>query len=233
MEMNYYIIIFLISIILIFVLTHLRPLNTIEIEYMSKKRRKKSIRIYFTFNKYEFGANSQFKKSMNSSGKFYQIQEDLFDFPSIAAALLKYKKHEWVIVAFEKNRLIDLIWINKGENKSSVHIKLNTENMIHHSKINEYSSILIFHNHPNSNPSYYDCTKPSEQDIKLAYEYSNELNHNDCNLLEFVCERGKHYEYFSSVSDNFLPLINFEMDIENLNNISKYQNLKLHCERIF
>jgi hypothetical protein len=232
MESIYIILLFLI-IILLFVLIHLRPLNASETESLSKKRRKKSIRMHFKFSKYEFSANSQFKKSMNSSGKFYQIQEDLYDFPSIAAALLKYKKHEWIIIAFEKNRSIDLIWINKGEDKSSVQIKLNTKSMIHYSKTNEYSSILIFHNHPNSNPSYYDCTKPSEQDVILAKEYANELNHNGYNLLEFVCERGKHYEYFSSISNKFLPLMNYKTDIENLNNISKYQNLKLHCERIF
>jgi hypothetical protein len=233
MEAIYYIILFFLITILIFVLIHLRPLKASETESLSKKRRKNSIRMYFKFSKYEFSANSQFKKSMNSSGQFYQIQEGLYDFPSIASALLKYKKHEWAIIAFEKNRSIDLIWINKGEDKSSVQIKLNTESMIHYSKTNDYSSILIFHNHPNSNPSYYDCTKPSEQDVILAKEYANELNQNGYNLLEFVCERGKHYEYFSSISDKFLPIMNYKTDIENLNNISKYQNLKLHCERIF
>jgi len=36
---------------------------------------------------------------MNPNGTFYRINESLFGFPATVAALLKYKKHEWIIIA--------------------------------------------------------------------------------------------------------------------------------------
>lgn len=57
---------------------------------------------------------------MNPNGTFYRISENLFGFPSTATALLKYKKHEWIIIAFEKDKRAELIWLNKGFDRSGV-----------------------------------------------------------------------------------------------------------------
>ena len=57
---------------------------------------------------------------MNPNGKLYRINEPLFVFPSIAAALLKYKKHEWIVIAFEKEKKISSAWLNKGFDRSGV-----------------------------------------------------------------------------------------------------------------
>nr|MBC7244231.1 hypothetical protein [Chloroflexota bacterium] len=94
--------IFLITIV--FVFTHLRPLNEGEINQLATKRRNKQIRGYFSFAAGEFDVNREFKKRMNPNGTFYRINEGLFEFPSIAAALLKYKKHEWISIAFENQK---------------------------------------------------------------------------------------------------------------------------------
>ena len=39
---------------------------------------------------------------MRADGRFYKIEERLFEFPALATGLLKYKKHEWIIIAFER-----------------------------------------------------------------------------------------------------------------------------------
>jgi len=105
--------------------------------------------------------------------------------------------------------------------------------MVKIAKQENYTSVLIFHNHPNSHPNYYDCTKPSKQDIKSANSFAKILNSNGINLVEFVCERGKHYEFFLSPSNKFLPLTEFIKTIEKVNGKSKLKNLFLHFERFF
>jgi len=97
---------------LIFVFTHLRPLTEDEVKQLGTKRRGKQIRGYFSFAAVGFNVDKEFKKQMNPNGTFYRINEGLFEFPSIAAALLKYKKHEWIIIAFEKHKKIGLMEVS-------------------------------------------------------------------------------------------------------------------------
>jgi len=216
-----------------FIVTHLRPLTKDEVKSLAGKRRNRQIRMYFSFDTRELSVNKEFKKRMNPNGTFYKINENLFGFPSTAAALLKYKKHEWIIIAFENNKTIDLIWLNKGFDRSGVSPYLSVEDITKTAKRENLTSVLIFHNHPNINPNYYDCRRPSDQDIKSAKEFAKVFNSNGINLLEFVCERGKHYEYFLSPADTFLLLTEFIEAIDKANGQSKFKNLSLHFKRIF
>lgn len=219
--------------VFIFVLIHLRPMADYEIEQLGTKRRQKQIRTYFSFNPREFNVDKEFKKRMNPNGKLYKINEDISAFPSIAAALLKYKKHEWIIIAFERQKNVDLIWLNKGFDRSGVSPYLSIENMVNIANRENHTSVFILHNHPNTNPNYYNCNRPSTKDIESAKEFACVLNRNGINLIEFVCERGMHYEYFLSVADSFLPISEFLIVINRVNGLSKFKNLSLHVERIF
>jgi hypothetical protein len=110
--------------VLLLILTHLRPLKENEMEKLSSKRRGKAIHQYFTFDHQEYNVDKIFKKKMNPNGKFYRIDEKLYHFPSTAAGLLKYKKHEWIIIAFEKNKNISICWLNKGFDRSRVRVQV-------------------------------------------------------------------------------------------------------------
>jgi hypothetical protein len=233
MESTFAIVIIIGLTIIIFVSAHLRPLNESEVRRLGMKRRKKQVDRYFSFASGEVSVDREFKKRMNPNGAFYEMDEGLFEFPSIAAALLKYKKHEWVIIAFERQRRICSLWLNKGFDRSSVSPYLAAEDMAIIAEEEDCTSILIFHNHPNSNPNYYDCTRPSRKDLESANEFANVLNVYGINLIEFVCERGTHHEYFLSPADNFLPLSEFVSAIDEVNDLSKIKNLSLHLERIF
>lgn len=223
----------LIAVILLLILIHLRPLNETEIVQLAQKRRNAIIKHYFIFDGGQWSADPIFKKNMNPNGKFYFMQESLFSFPSIAAALLKSKKHEWIIIALEKNNIVEKVWVNKGVSRESVCSYLSSENIAYHANLDDYTSVLILHNHPNINPNYFTYKNPSEADINSAYYYSSLLNQEGINLIEFVCERGFYYEYFRSISGKYLPLYEFIGNIRKRNNISKLTNLKLHLERIF
>lgn len=222
----------LVAVLGIVVVTHLRPLSSAEVNTLASKRRGRSVRSYFSFDNHEYNPNKEFKKRMEANGSFYHVKEGIFEFSSSAAALLKYKKHEWIIIAFEKEKTVNLIWVNKGFDRSSVSLYLPNEALIKTAK--QYAtSVLIFHNHPNINPNYYSYIKPSEKDIASAKQFAMLLNNNDINLVEFVCERGKHYEYFLSASSSFLPVQEFIQAINYINGKSKFRNLFLHLERIF
>jgi len=219
-------------VVLLLILTHLRPLTEEEVRQLGTKRRSKQVRRYFSFERGEFSVSKEFKKRMEPSGRFYPISESLQKFPPVAAALLKYKKHEWAIIAFERNKEIFLIWLNKGLNRSSVSPYLSPEAMGKVADERGATSILEFHNHPNPDPNYLVCTKPSDLDLATAKACSSVLNERGLNLVSFVCERGRHYEYFLSPADTFLPLLEFVQEINDVNGQSRLTNLKLHIERM-
>lgn len=218
---------------IVFVLAHLRPLSEHEVRQLGEKKRKNQIRKYFEFSKGERSINREFKKRMNPNGQFYRLNEHLLGFPSVAAALLKYKKHEWIIVAFEKQQNIHMIWLNKGFDKSTVSLYLPFGELIDIAKEGNYTSILFFHNHPNPDPYHYDYSKPSNQDFVSANKFSQVLNEHGINLIEFVCERGIHHSYFASCADAFLPVSTFVATIDEVNGTSKLWNLSLHIQRVF
>lgn len=99
---------------LVFVFTHLDRLTESEVGQLAFKRRKKQVRQYFTFHDGQTAVSTEFEARMAPAGTFYPISCGLSEFPSIAAALLKFKKHERLIVAFEKAKQVSLIWASNG-----------------------------------------------------------------------------------------------------------------------
>ena len=233
MNSMYFLLIIILFTFLVLILTHIRPLTEDEVRDLAKKRRDKEIRAYYTFTRDEFTADKDFKKRMNKAGAFYSVSEYLHSFPSVAAALLKGKKHEWIIVAFEKDKKIELMWLNKGFNNSGGALYLSTDSIVETSAAKGYQSILRFHNHPNPDPKRFTCTMPSVLDIKTAAEFSGNLNSKGVNFVDFVCERGRHYEYCLSPAESFNPLGNYLSELNEVNGMSIGDNLGLHYERIF
>lgn len=220
-------------IISLFVVLHLRPLTENEVKSLGVKRRKYNIEEYFHADNTEKNVNPNFKKTLNPNGMFYRVDLPLYSTASTVAGLLKYKKHEWIVVAFEKQKLVEHLWVNKGHNKSSASIFLPLNQVIDTAVKNGYSSVIMFHNHPNSNPSTYNCTQASKIDLDTASLWANTLNPKGISLVEYVCERGRSYRYFLSPSEYFLPISGFISDINRTNGNSKFGNLWLHTERIF
>lgn len=226
-------VILLLACLLLFVTLHLRPLSGSEVAELATIRRAKQIDAYFTFHYFPYAANPEFKKAMNASGAFYKVNHLLGQFPSLAGKLLKYKKHEWVIVAFEKNREVMLMWLNKGPNRQCVGLTIPSRQLVELAQKEEAATVIWFHNHPNSNPSRYSCHRPSTQDLTSARSTACDLNAAGVTLLEFVCERGHSYEYFRSVADNFIPVESIRRDVEKANGIHWSTNLSMHLERVF
>ncbi len=209
-----------------------RPLTMDEVRQLAIKRRTRDIGAYFSHRGGEVSVDPKFKKKMKADGRFYPVDEDLASFPSIAAGLLKYKKHEWMIVALEKAGRVRLIWANKGPDKSQVTCVLPLEAIAQFAREDACSSVLWFHNHPNSDPSRYSCTAPSPVDTASAVHASQFLNERGINHAGFVCERGRSYRYSLAPADAFLPLPEYVERAISANGRSKLANLSLHGERL-
>ena len=223
----------IVAIILIFILLHLRPLTKHEISSLSIKRRMQDIENFFNADNTERTVNPEFKKSLNPRGTFYNVNLSLYETASTISGLLKYKKHEWIVIAFLKNKEVDKLWVNKGHDNSSSSIYLPVIKTLEIANKEGYSTILMFHNHPNSNPSKYDCTSASKTDLDTASDWAKTLNPGGVNLLKYICERGQHYRYFLAPSESFRPLCNFIEEVNATNGRSIFNNLQLHIERIF
>lgn len=210
------------------------PLTEKQISDLARKRRKKHLDKYYFISNFYTPFELDFKKNMNPKGTFYPIHTKLNELPYYIANLLKYKKHEWIAIVFEKNQLADLLWVNKGDDNMSVHFKITSDDIIKMALEKNSSTVLFFHNHPNSYPQNISLSRPSETDLNSARLLAEDLTKQKINMLDFVCDRGKPFLYWQAIHDNFYPLKIFYSQINEFeNNISKSQNFKLNLERIF
>lgn len=213
-------------------LRYSRPLSNQEVDELSRGRRLNSVSHHYSFSTSEQQVNKEFKKKMNGKGKFYHIDSSLYLFPGYAAGLLKYKKHEWIVIGLVKKGEVTLMWTNKGNDGRSVGLMHSFQEFVELAKNEKYDTILFFHNHPNTNPNLYDCTNPSSQDLITANTQWKQCKEAGMNFIEYICERGVSYRYYLKVVDSFTPLVGIYESINMENGVSRNSNFKLHKERI-
>lgn len=216
----------------VYYIMHRNSLSHERIEKLSKKRRKKYIHKVFQFeaNSINYSPTNEFKSSIKPNGKMYVCDIPVKDFPFFAAQLLKGKKHEWVIIAFEKNLTIKQFWVNKGPNNEHVSYKIDITDIVNICKVNNYTSVIRLHNHPNSDPKHYDCLVASDQDYYSAKCNSNILIDKGINWLDFVCERGNWLLFYKAISIDYFPMDSDYEVIANQNGNSVFGNYLLNRE---
>jgi hypothetical protein len=153
--------------------------------------------------------------------------------PAMAAALFKYKKHEWIIVAFLHGRQVSRLWINKGADNKSVGLPINPQLLLEECSRGGFSSVFFHHNHPNPSPRVLYMLFPSRQDAVFAEQYAAALVAGGVNVLQFVCERGRFQCFHSRIADQCMPVARFRDQVAQRNGVSWYSNLGLHMERLF
>lgn len=215
---------------LFFLLTHRRELTDVEMEKLSQKRRKNYIRMNYNFRLVNAFPDKNFKSSMNPKGQMYNANISLEDFPSYAANLLKWKKHEWVLLALVQDKQVKCFYANKGLDKSSVSFNCNIYDLLEICKDNSCQTIMRFHNHPNSDPQRYNCLLASNQDKISAKSISEITIKEGVNWIDFICERGKFTRFFYEFSNTFFPESSQICYIEEENGESKVRNYKLQRE---
>jgi len=217
----------------VFIFIHFRPLDDDEIRELALKRRKKATTTYYAHDPVQYRANSDAKKSMPSFGGLFPVEWELNVAPPIVASLLKFKKHEWIVVGFESQRLVRLLWMNKGSDKLSVGLGLAIDRIRDICQESGYRSVLVFHNHIHPRQTSYNTGIPSGRDLESSNEWAQNLATVDVTLVGYICERGVPYRFFLNVPDSQFPLAEFQSAISLHNAHSWLQNLSLHMERIF
>lgn len=99
---------------------HRHPLNGLEILALSRKRQRNRALSKFDFSTMPRPAVAAEKKAMKAQGEFVACDLVYRDAPARVAGLLKYKKHEWIVVAFINSLHVRQLWWNKGPDRTRV-----------------------------------------------------------------------------------------------------------------
>jgi hypothetical protein len=212
--------------LLSFLIVHTRPLSEDEVQELASKRRNRAINNYFRWSRHFTTVNGDFKSRMRGSGAVHFVEERIEILPSMVAALLKGKKHEWILFAFVRGQSSVSIYFNKGPDRTAVSSRLSGQEFDRLIREARADTVLCFHNHPNA------VLLPSEADLKSARLLASKLKGENLNLFEFVCGRGMFHEYHRSVADSFLPVAGFRQKLAQENGQARLLNLALHLERL-
>lgn len=206
------------------------PLNEDEVRRLAWKRRRNRALSTFEFSVAPQQVDPAQKKAMRSRGEFVDCDLQWREVPSRVAALLKFKKHEWVVIAFVRSLRVRLLWWNKGPDGTQVWSFLPDDEVKRVLRRHDCDAVAFLHNHPNPDPSRYRMSLPSERDLHWAGHWRQMLALEDVSLLKFVCERGVPYLYFASFADSVLPVAPIVEEIVADNGLGALRNYGLRVE---
>lgn len=185
---------------------------------------------FFQPSRFAYYPDIRFKSKLKPDGNFYPLSLSIEQVPSYVANLLKYKKHEWVVLVFLTDRVAKFIWANKGVDKTAVSTLLSYDLVVRMAIDNDCNVIMKFHNHPASEPHLYRYNTPSKQDRRSADVLSEVLANHGISCTMHVCERGRAYRYYRTVALQLFPLDGVQKQVASLNGTSVWQNIRLHLE---
>lgn len=209
---------------------HRHPLNNQEILALSRKRQRNQALSKFDFSTLQRPADAAEKKAMKSHGEFVGCDLVYRDSPARIAGLLKYKKHEWIVIAFINSFHVRHLWWNKGPDGMRVWLFLRDHSLMAAIRSLRPDAIAILHNHPNPDPSRYRMTIPSEADLRSAGFYDGEFSKHGTSLLEFICERGIPHLYYASFADSVVPIDPITDEVQMTNGTGIFRNYSLRKE---
>lgn len=205
-------------------LQNISPLTDFEIYELAAGRRFNDLVTHNDFQDFIIDADKDFKKGLSASGKFYRVSEHLNSFPSLAASLLKGKKHEWRIIGFASKTDVIGIWANKGDNNNSVSLSVSVNDIIKLAKEYQADTILDFHNHTNA------VFQASETDINSAAYLGDTFLNSNLNYFAFVVARGKFKQYAWWVLDTIFSIDKYLEAIKKNNGKGIFINYDLNME---
>lgn len=200
------------------------PLDAEEIEALARKRQRKAGVRLFAFSTAPLPADPADKRAMRGAGEFVWCDAPFWQTPAWIAGLLKYKKHEWVVIAFVSACRVRLLWWNKGPDGTRVWSLLDDHTLVRLVRQLDADAVAWFHNHPNPDPRLYWMLAPSDADLESAASRAAMLDELGVSLLDFVCERGVPHLYFARVGELTVPTRPIVREIERANGRSVFRN---------
>lgn len=209
---------------------HRLPLTSEEVFLLAEKRRRVLALQEFVFSRVPQAAHPAEKKAMKKLGEHVGCDTEYLGFPARIAGLLKYKKHEWIVIAFVYSKKVKHMWWNKGPDGTKVWLLLDLPTIEKMVRTYKPDAIVMLHNHPNPDPSRFRMNVPSEADHKHALFYWTNLRPYGVSLLEFICERGVPYLYYASFADSVIPVSPIIENVEENNGKGIFKNYRLRKE---
>lgn len=209
---------------------HRHPLTPEESLRLAEKRRRNKALFEYRYSTNRRLANPTEKKAMKSQGEFVSCAMDYYDAPARIAGLLKYKKHEWIVVAFITSKRALRLWWNKGPDRTQVWSFLRDHPFRSTIEALQPDTIAILHNHPNPDRSRYRANLPSEADLRSAGFYDELLDKLGVTLLEFICESGTPHLYYARFADGIVPIDEVLREIQEVNGTGVFKNYSLRKE---
>ena len=210
-----------------------RPLTQGEAVRLASKRRQRAIQDYFSFVPEGIHPNPDFKSGLKPDGALYTAAVPMHEFPSYAANLLKHKKHEWLAVGFARSRVVTRIWAHKGPDKTRVAIGFAPGELPEMARRHGAEVVMVFHNHPASDPTRYVYHLPSPQDAASAQTLAEEVAGIGVSLAEYVCERGAPHLYALYPADSLLPLQRYAREVRRSGSERSWGSLAMRAELLW
>jgi len=137
------------------------------------------------------------KKSAHGEGSFFQSPyRSRRDFLDYIGQFFKYKKHEWIFVAFMIDGSVDRFWLNKGPDAKGVSPFLGIHDAARICRQNGYNHVLVGHNHPAG------ALSPSKQDRIFLEEFMDSLAQKNLSVQHLVFVAGRWRNYGLSVGQH-------------------------------
>ena len=209
---------------------HRHPLTAEELFALSRKRQRNRAFSVFEFSITPQPASPVEKKAMKSQGEFVPCDLAYHGTPARIAGLLKYKKHEWIVIVFINSHRAHQLWWNKGPDGTTVWSFLRDHPLKSAIEAFKPDAIAMLHNHPNPNPSKYRVNLPSSADLRSASLYDAEFSKHGISLLEFICDRGVPHLYYAGFADSVVPIKPIIEEIGRINGTNLFKNYSLQKE---
>jgi len=138
------------------------------------------------------------KKTARAAGSFYKSpyssKKDLLDY---MGQFFKYKKHEWIFIAFLKDGVVDRFWVNKGPDNEGVSPFIGISDAAKICQEEGYNHVLVGHNHPSG------ALAPSKQDRVFLEEFMDSLAQVKVSVEHLVFVAGRWRNYGLSIGQHF------------------------------
>ena len=130
------------------------------------------------------------KKTVRGAGTFCQSpHSSRRDFLDYMGQFFKYKKHEWVFIAFMTDGVVDRFWLNKGPDNEGVCSFVGISDVAEICQKEGFNRVLVGHNHPSG------ALAPSKQDRIFLEKFIDPLAQVTVSVehLVFVAGRWRNY----------------------------------------
>jgi DNA repair protein RadC len=141
------------------------------------------------------------KKTARATGVLcrspYSSRQDFLDY---MGQFFKFKKHEWIFIAFITDGVVDQFWLNKGPDNEGVSPFISIRDAAEICQKKGFNRILVGHNHPSG------ALAPSKQDRIFLEEYMDSLAQLDISVEHLVFVAGRWRNYGLSIGQHIRRL---------------------------